>query len=120
MSGVSGAGDAVNAAPCAGWAETGLRRDPTLSLLRAHLPELARRFTVKRLALFGSVARDSARDGSDLDLLVEFSAAPTAKDYFGLLFWLEDRFGREIDLVTTDDLRPELRPYVERDRIDVA
>ena len=40
--------------------------------LRRHRQDLAARFFVKSLALFGSVARDEAGAGSDVDLLVEF------------------------------------------------
>ncbi len=39
--------------------------------------------------------------------------------YFGLQFYLEDLLGRPVDLVTERALRPELRPYVEREAIHV-
>lgn len=94
-------------------------RATTLELLRTHRPALAGRFGVTRLALFGSVARGTARDDSDVDVLVEFEGTPTAKRYFGVQFYLEDLLGRDVDLVTSDALRPRLRPYIERDAVDV-
>ncbi|GAB1388553.1 MAG: nucleotidyltransferase [Rubrivivax sp.] len=91
----------------------------TLRLLRLHRPTLAQRFGVTRLALFGSAARGTARADSDIDVLVDFDGPATAKRYFGVQFYLEDLLGREVDLVTADALRPRLRPYVERDALDV-
>lgn len=94
-------------------------RDQALSLLAEHKPILARRFGVKRLALFGSFARGTAREDSDIDLLVDFGGPATPEAYFGVQFYLEDLLQRPIDLVTERALRPQLRPYVERDAIPV-
>jgi len=74
---------------------------------------------VTRLALFGSTVRDSARVGSDIDILVAFDGPATAERYFGVLFYLEDLFGVAVDLVTEKGLRPELRPFIEADAVDV-
>ena len=94
-----------------------MNRERVLALLAEHKPVLAERFGVQRLALFGSFARDSAREDSDVDVLVAFDGPATAKCYFGVQFYLEDLFGRDVDLVTEDALRPRLRPYVERDAV---
>ncbi len=42
-----------------------------LAVPTQHKPVLAQRFGVARLTLFGSVARGTAREGSDVDLLVD-------------------------------------------------
>ena len=78
------------------------------------------RFGVKRLALFGSVARDEARPDSDVDVLVEFDGPATLDRYMGLKFQLEDALGARVDLVTTTGLKSRARPVVEREAIDVA
>jgi uncharacterized protein len=90
-------------------------RAQTLELLARSKPILAARYGVARLALFGSAARDAARPTSDLDVLVTFDGPATADRYFGVQFYLEDLLGRPVDLVTDRALRPELRPFVERD-----
>ena len=96
-----------------------MQRDSILTMLKKHRQALEK-FGVARLALFGSVARDEADEHSDIDVLVGFARTPTSKDYFGLQFYLEDLLGRPVDLVTDKALRPELRPFVEKDLVDVA
>jgi predicted nucleotidyltransferase len=94
-------------------------RQTVLDLLTAHCPVLAERFGVTRLALFGSFARDTAREDSDVDVLVRFDGPPTSDQYFGVQFYLEDLLGRAVDVVSETALRERLRPYVERDAIAV-
>lgn len=69
------------------------------------------------LALFGSVARGEATEHSDVDVLVAFEGPATSRRYFGVQFYLEDRLGLPIDLVTETALHPELRPFIEREAI---
>ncbi len=97
-----------------------MSRDGVLAILRRETASVRTRFGVKRLALFGSVARDQARPESDVDLLVEFDGEPTLARYMGLKFHLEDALGARVDLITTSGLKPRARPLVERDAIDVA
>jgi predicted nucleotidyltransferase len=85
------------------------------------LPEVCRRFHVRRLDLFGSAVAggfDPAR--SDLDLLVAFEPLPPsdyAAAYFGLREALETLVGRPVDLVTEAALRnPHFRRRVEAER----
>ena len=94
-------------------------RSYTLSLLKQCKPELARRYGVRELSLFGSTARGTAREDSDVDLLVSFEGPATSDRYFGVQFFLEDLLGCSVDLVTEKALRPELRAHVERDRVHV-
>ncbi len=87
--------------------------------MRRSKPELQAQFGVTRLALFGSTARDAASTNSDVDVLVAFDGPATSRRYFGVQFYLEDLLGCPIDLVTEKALRPELRPYIERERLIV-
>ena len=91
-----------------------MRKDRVITLLDAHKATLPARFGVTDLALFGSTARDTADKDSDVDILVAFDGPATSKRYFGVQFYLEDLLGCS-DLVTDKALRPELRPYVEKD-----
>ena len=78
-----------------------------------------RKFEVKRLDVFGSVARGEQEDPRDLDFLVEFDKPGhlPSKRFFGLLHHLEDVFGRPIDLVTTSGIKnPYFLKRVMRER----
>ncbi len=96
-----------------------MNRAQVLDELARVKPELAARYGVTRLALFGSTVRNSARTDSDIDILVSFEGPATSDRYFGVQFLLEDLLGRRVDLVTDKALRPELRPFVEREAVHV-
>ena len=72
-----------------------------------------REFKVKRLDLFGSVARGEHTAASDVDLLVEFEEPDLhpSKRFFGWLHHLEDALGCEVDLLTLSSLS---NPYFRR------
>ncbi len=94
-------------------------RTRALELLTQSKPILAKRYGVIQLALFGSTARNAARPGSDIDLLVSFDGPATSDRYFGVQFYLEDLLGCPIDLMTDKALRTELRPFIEREAVRV-
>ncbi len=71
------------------------------------------------LALFGSTARGQAHEGSDVDILISFNTAATSKQYFDARFYLEDVLQCPVDLITDKALRKVLRPYLEREAINV-
>ena len=96
-----------------------MNRTQVLQVLTRVKPELARRFGVVRLALFGSIARDEGRHDSDVDIVVSFDSSATSQRYFGVQFHLEDVIGCSVDLVTDKALRPELRPFVEQEAVHV-
>ncbi|MDR3672336.1 MAG: nucleotidyltransferase family protein [Holophaga sp.] len=75
---------------------------------------------VGELYLFGSVARDEARDDSDVDLLVEFTGPPSFDRFMDLKFFLEDALGIPVDLVTRRALKRILRTEIEREAVRVA
>jgi len=96
-----------------------VNRAQALQLLVQHKTVLAQRFGVTDLALFGSTARDAARPGSDVDVLISFDGPATSARYFGVQFYLEDLMGCPVDLVTDKALRSELRPYIEKEAVRV-
>lgn len=96
-----------------------MNRSQALQVLTANKAVLAERFGVSRLALFGSFARNAARDDSDVDIIIGFDGPATSDRYFGAQFFLEDLLGRNVDLVTEKAMRTELRPFIEKEAIDV-
>lgn len=96
-----------------------MNKQQAIQALSTSKAELSQRFGINRLALFGSTARDSAGENSDVDVLVSFDGVASSQRYFGVQFYLEDLLGCAVDLVTEKALRPELRPLIEREAIDV-
>ncbi len=85
-----------------------------IDILKSHEREIKKRFGVKRIGLFGSFARGEQKDTSDVDILVEFEE-PTFDNFMNLAFFLEDLFGRRVELVTPDSLSPYIAPYVKKE-----
>jgi len=96
-----------------------MNRAHVLEQLAQSKATLAARYGVTDIALFGSTARDTARVDSDIDILVSFDGPATSVRYFGVQFFLEDLLGRPVDLVTDKALRPELRPFIEKEAVHV-
>jgi predicted nucleotidyltransferase len=96
----------------------------TLEVLRLQLtaqePELRRR-GVRRLAVFGSVARGEDRADSDIDLAVEIEDGRP----FSLIrmeetrLLLEDALQRPVDLGEIDSFRPQVRAAFDWDRVAI-
>jgi predicted nucleotidyltransferase len=89
-----------------------------ITTLRAHEAEL-RRAGIRRLSLFGSVARGDAEADSDVDLAAELD--PDARIGLFALAALERRLsellGRPVDLLPEPVEKPRLRINIERDRV---
>jgi predicted nucleotidyltransferase len=96
-----------------------MNRQQAIDILAKLKPELVKRFGVTRLALFGSTARNEACADSDIDIIVAFDGPATSKRYFGVQFFLEDQLGCPVDLVTEKAMRAELRPFIEREAVNV-
>jgi predicted nucleotidyltransferase len=81
-----------------------------------------KQFSVKDLYLFGSYAREEADEQSDLDILVEFE--PGAQiglfEFARLRRRLCELLGREVDLVTRDALRPEMKDQILREAVHAS
>jgi predicted nucleotidyltransferase len=76
--------------------------------------ELARRFHVKNLAVFGSYARDEQKAESDIDLLVEFDG-PVGVEFIDLANYLEDLLQARVDLVSRNGIKPKYFRTIEND-----
>lgn len=72
---------------------------------------------VSKAWLFGSYARGEQTDESDVDILVNFDDSVGLFQHAHILVELEDLLSRPVDLVPDDCLYPELRPYVDADKI---
>ena len=84
-----------------------------IALLQEYHQEL-RHFGVQRCGVFGSFARDTAiHPHSDVDILVVFEPdQKTFDNFIHLSFFLEDLFGRTVDLITVESLSPYIGPHI--------
>ncbi len=97
-----------------------MKRDEVIRILQASHGELADRYGVGSLALFGSVARDEATERSDVDLVVEFTRPVGLFGLFALQDHLEALLNCSVDIGTRDSLKPRIRAQVLAECIDVV
>lgn len=70
-------------------------------------------FAVKSIGLFGSFVKNSATDSSDVDLLFDFMPNKKSFDNFmDLAFYLEDLFGRKVEIITPQSLSKHIGPHI--------
>lgn len=81
-------------------------KSQVFSILHEQQQEL-RRFGVNKCGVFGSFVRDAIHEKSDVDILVVFEPdQKTFDNFMHLSFFLEDLFGRAVDLITIESLSP--------------
>jgi len=89
------------------------------TILRAHKHELRKRFRVKEIGIFGSYARNEARETSDVDILVDFYEVPSLFRFIELEEYLEELLGVKVDLVLKSALKPRIAEYVMKEVVYV-
>jgi predicted nucleotidyltransferase len=98
-----------------------VKRDELMRKLRAERDHLREKFGVASLALFGSVARDEAGPGSDVDLLVEFARPITLFDLVAVQQYLERCLGvPHVDVVPRDSVYPAFRENILEGSVHVG
>lgn len=78
--------------------------DEVIGKIKSQYPYLSSEFGIKRIGVFGSVAKQTDRDQSDIDLLVEFDR-PIGLKFMSLAEYMEKLFGRKVDILTRDGIR---------------
>ena len=92
-----------------------LTKEEILSTLEANEPAI-NGFGVRGLSLFGSFVRGENTASSDLDFVVEFEKK-SFDAYMDLKLFLEALFGRRVDLVLADAIKPRLRAPILEDAV---
>lgn len=89
-----------------------LNKEYIFDSLKLHHEEI-KAFGVQSLGLFGSFVKNTATENSDIDLLVSFVPQQKTYDNFmDLSFFLENLFGRKIELVTPQSLSKYIGPHI--------
>jgi len=89
-----------------------MRPSAVLDSNRQNIVEIAKRFRVDNLRVFGSVLHGADHDDSDLDLLVDAQPGVTLFDLGGLQDELETLLGVRVDVLTPNDLPAKFRNKV--------
>jgi predicted nucleotidyltransferase len=79
-----------------------------IDIIKSNKSELAARYGVRDLGLFGSYARGEQRDSSDIDILVSFSRDVDLFEFIDLREYLEAKLRARIDLVMASALKPAI------------
>lgn len=83
-------------------------------ILNKHKKELSR-LGVRKLAVFGSVARNKGLAKSDLDVLIDFDSKKGLFAFVDTKYYLEELLDCEVDLVTKNALHPALKQKIVRE-----
>ena len=78
--------------------------DEVIRKIKSQYPFLSSEFGIKKIGVFGSVAKQADKDKSDIDLVVEFER-PIGLKFISLAEYLEKLFGRNVDILTKDGIR---------------
>ena len=93
-------------------------REEIVSILAQKKPEWEKRFKLKSLALFGSVARGDQSERSDVDILVEVDPH-IGLDFVILAESIETALGGRADVVSKGAIKPRHWQEIERELIYV-
>ena len=88
-------------------------RDKVLDILRRFKKEYAAQYGILTIGLFGSAARDSMNEASDIDVVVELER-PDLFNLIGIKQDLEEQLDRPVDIVR---YRERMNDFLKR-RID--
>jgi hypothetical protein len=84
-----------------------------VKMLRLHNTDVREKFKIKEIGVFGSYVRGEQKEGSDIDILVEFEDDyKTFDNYMELKFFLEKILKSEIDLVIKTTIRDEIKQNI--------
>jgi predicted nucleotidyltransferase len=82
---------------------------------RSQILQIAARHGARKVRVFGSVARGTARRGSDIDFLVDMEEGRSLLDHAALIIDLERLLKRSVDVASERGLRRLVRKDVLKD-----
>lgn len=86
---------------------------PEIETIRTMIHPIALQYGLKRIYLFGSFAKGTARDDSDIDLLVEKGKPMSLLKLSGFRQDVEETMHRPVDVVTTTGIEKEFEDSIK-------
>lgn len=87
-------------------------------ILKQLKPELAQRFHVQTIGLFGSIVWDDFSADSDIDIIVDFNR-PVGIEFIDLADYVEQQLQSKIDLVSKKGIKDKYYKAIEREIVYV-
>jgi predicted nucleotidyltransferase len=81
--------------------------------------QIAARFGIQRVRVFGSVACGTDDEQSDVDFLVELAPDRSLLDLGGFLYEMRSLLGTDVDVVTEKGIRKRIRERVLAEAVDL-
>lgn len=95
-----------------------ISKNEILRKITVHKKSLEDKFGVIEIAIFGSYARESATENSDIDVMVQLKN-PLGWSFFDLTYYLEDLLGKKVDVLTDEVKTQRFWKYIKNDIIYV-
>lgn len=89
----------------------------TVEKIRKIVAKVCKKYGVKSAYLFGSYAKATATEDSDVDLIVDLGEVKKYKDYFHFCEELENELGTSVDVTSEKGMLPGFFELVKNDRI---
>lgn len=91
----------------------------TKTILKQSIPQFKNEYHLRRVGVFGSVARGDATQTSDVDIPIELNEPISLFKLIELEELLEQLLKREVDVVTVNAFKPLLRERILRETVYV-
>ena len=97
------------------------KREDVLNFLRTNKDSLLSKYSLTKIGIFGSYARNEQTEMSDIDIILDFKE--DENDFYGKKYdlreYLKSVFEKEVDICTEHAIKPRFRPYILKDVIYV-
>ncbi len=94
-----------------------MNKESILDFLTQHRDEIGSRYGVTQIGLFGSYARDEAREDSDIDIAVEIESDNKFRSFFDLKYFLENGLNKKVDLGIESAIKPIAYRHIKKEII---
>lgn len=89
----------------------------TIDQIKEAVAKASKKYGVKSAYLFGSYAKKTATEGSDVDILLNAGSITTYDDFYHLHKSLEEDLNAKVDLLTMDGINPRFYDLIKSDRV---
>ncbi len=89
----------------------------SIKRIKTTVSRLCEKYGVKSAYLFGSYAKKTANEDSDVDLIIDITNIRKYKDYYHFCEELENEFGKKVDVTSEEGMRPGFFDIIKNDRI---